>query len=275
MDHVAAVAEHLHLDVARALDHAFQIEAAIAEGGERLGARLRKEAIELRDVARDADAAAAASRRRLDHHGETDLLDDRVCHGRIVDAPIAAGHRRHASLRRNFARGDLVAHRANGFRARSNEDQPGLLDGFGEESVLGQESVARMDRIDAGAFRGIEDRGDVQIRFRGLRRADVDGLVCELHRERFRVRLAVHLHRADTKFMRRADDADRNLAAVGYEELLDRHLDDLAQPSDFAQLSRSAIASPGLNRLLVFDVELRDLPCPFRLHLIKRLHHLD
>ena len=40
MDRVAPVAEHLHLDMAGARDEFLQIEAAVAERGLRLGARL-------------------------------------------------------------------------------------------------------------------------------------------------------------------------------------------------------------------------------------------
>ncbi len=244
MDHILPVAEHLHLDVARALDHPLKVEAAVAEGSERLGACLREQAIELRDIARDADSPPAAAGSGLDHHRKADALDNRVRGSRIVNASIAAGDSWNTSLLRNFSRGDLVAHHADRLGARADENQSGLLDGFGESSVFGQEPVARMDRIGAGAFRGIEDCSDVQIRFRGLRRADIDRLVGKLDSERFGVRLAVHLHRADTKFMRRANDADRDLAAVGYEEFLDRHLRDFAQPADFSQLSRSAIGCP-------------------------------
>ena len=43
-----AVAEDLHLDVAGALDQPLEIEPAVAERGQRLGARLRHQALELR-----------------------------------------------------------------------------------------------------------------------------------------------------------------------------------------------------------------------------------
>ena len=69
MDDVAPVAEHLHLDMARALDQFFEIEPAVAKGGFGFGARLRHQPIELGAIVDDADAAAAAAGRRLDHHG--------------------------------------------------------------------------------------------------------------------------------------------------------------------------------------------------------------
>ena len=79
VDDVVSVAEHLHLDVPRAFDELLDIEPAVAEGRERLGLRLRHEVMKLLGRARDADAAAAAAGRRLDHHGKADLLRQREC----------------------------------------------------------------------------------------------------------------------------------------------------------------------------------------------------
>ena len=154
--------------------------------------------------------------------------------------PVAAGHRRHAGLRRHLARRDLVAHQADRFGARPDEDQPGALDRLGEGGVLRQEAVAGMDGVGAGRSRRLEDRGDVQIGFRRLRRADLDRLVGELDGERFRVRLAVRLHRADAELARRADDAHGDLAAIGNEEFSDRHsAERLSRPA------RRAAGRPG------------------------------
>jgi hypothetical protein len=58
MDDVDSVAEHLDLDVASPLDQPLEIKAAVAEGGPRLGARLREKALELGRVPRDANAAS-------------------------------------------------------------------------------------------------------------------------------------------------------------------------------------------------------------------------
>ena len=60
MHDVFAVAQHLHLQMARALEETFQIERAAAEGGLGLGLRGVKLTFEARLVVGDADAAAAA-----------------------------------------------------------------------------------------------------------------------------------------------------------------------------------------------------------------------
>ena len=109
VDDVAAVAEHLHLDVAGALDQLLDIEPAVAEGGLRLGAAPAASAgANSVGVAGDADAAAAAAGRRLDHHRKADLLDDRAAPPRgrrsgrslpgTVGTPAAAAAARPATL---------------------------------------------------------------------------------------------------------------------------------------------------------------------------------
>src|SRR6266851_967338 len=61
MDEICAVAEDLHLDMPRLLDDFLEIETAIAESSGGFRRRLRKLAIELVEILRDADAASAAA----------------------------------------------------------------------------------------------------------------------------------------------------------------------------------------------------------------------
>lgn len=62
-------------------------------------------------------------------------------------------------------RGNLVAHQADGFGFRADEDETGAFNLLGEVGVLGQEAVARVDRHCAGDFRRRDDGRDVQIAF--------------------------------------------------------------------------------------------------------------
>ena len=64
----AAVADDLHLDVARATDDALDVEVAVAERGRGLGAAARVGLVQLVDAADDPHAAPAAAGDRLDHH---------------------------------------------------------------------------------------------------------------------------------------------------------------------------------------------------------------
>ena len=53
---------------------------------------------------------------------------------------------------------ELVAHQADGAGRRPDEDDPFGLERLGEGRVLGQEAVARMDRLGAGPARRVDDR---------------------------------------------------------------------------------------------------------------------
>jgi hypothetical protein len=61
-----------------------------------------------------------------------------------------AGHAGHAGGLHGVLGADLVAHQADGFRARADEDEAGFLDALGEVGVLGQEAVAGMDGLGVG-----------------------------------------------------------------------------------------------------------------------------
>ena len=154
MDDALAVAEDLHLDVARALDHLLEVEPAVAEGGLRLGAGLRHQALELAHVGGDADAAAAAAGRRLDHHRESrcDFAVARACLG-IVDPAVAAGNAGTPAASRRLACRDLVAHQADRLGARADEDQAGAAHRVGEAGILREKAVAGMDGVGAALLR--------------------------------------------------------------------------------------------------------------------------
>jgi len=61
MNDVVAVAQHLHLDMPRALDQLLDIKPAIAKRCERLGLRLRHQCVKLFRRVRDADATPATA----------------------------------------------------------------------------------------------------------------------------------------------------------------------------------------------------------------------
>ena len=165
VDDIASVAEHLHLDMARALDHLFEIEPAVAKGGFGFGARLRRQPIELGAIVDDADAAPAAAGCRLDHHGIAEARCDLARLFRRVDAPVAAGHGRDAGPGGDLPCLRLVAHLADDASGRPDEDQARSLDGVRKIGILGKEAVPWMHRIGLALTRGGEDRGDGEIGF--------------------------------------------------------------------------------------------------------------
>ena len=73
MDDIALpVAEQLHLDMARPVEIAFEIDGIVAERGLRLGLRQRQHVAQFVRVARQLHAAPAAPRGGLQQHGIAD-----------------------------------------------------------------------------------------------------------------------------------------------------------------------------------------------------------
>ena len=139
----------------------------------------------------------------------------------VATTPSDPGKNRHTVLLHGGARLLFFAHQPDDIRTRSDELDVAALADFGEVGILRQQAVAGMDRVDVGDFGGADDGGNVQITLRKLRRADADGFIGKTHVQRVAVRFAVNGDRANAEFLARADDAQGNLAAIGYQNLLE------------------------------------------------------
>ena len=108
-----------------------------------------------------AHSAAAAARNGLDHQGIADLFRDlhRVFVG--LDHAVTSRRDRHAGSPSAGARQIFVAHFLNHVRRRPDELDLAALNHFGEVRVLGQKTVAGMNRVDVAHFRGAHDSVDL------------------------------------------------------------------------------------------------------------------
>ena len=104
---------------------------------------------------------------------------------------------------------------------RADEMQIVLGEDLGEAGVLGQEAVAGMHGIGAGDLAGREQRGDVEIAVLRRRRADADALVGKPHMHRVGVGGGMHGDRGDAELLARAQHAQRDFAAIGYEDFVE------------------------------------------------------
>ena len=139
-------------------------------------------------------ALAAAARGRLDHEGIADL-SGRADQVRIRQAGLgAAGDHADPGRRDGLLGPDLVAHRLNGLRRRTDEDQPGGGAGPREGVVLGQEAIAGMNRLSTGRRSGVQDPVGRQVTRRGGRGPDPDRDVGVPDMPGARVRVAVDGH---------------------------------------------------------------------------------
>ena len=161
------VGEHLGFDVPRVVEVALDEAFSATEGGDGLAHGGVVELGDLFQRAGDLQAAPAAAEGRLDGDRQAVLLgkgDD------LVGAAHRIGSARH--LRRAGARGDvpgghLVAEGPDGSGGRADPGEPGVDDGLGEVGVLGQEAVARMHRVSAGALGRVDDLVDDEVALGG------------------------------------------------------------------------------------------------------------
>ena len=170
-----------------------------------------------------AHALAAAAGRCLDQQREADPLRlgrDRRGLGAVVE--VGAGQDRDAGPLHHLPGADLRAHRLDRLRRRPDQDEARLGDGAGEAGVLGEEAVAGVDGVGAGAAGRVEDRVDAQVGLGRGRAAERDGLVGLVHERRARVGLGEDGDGADAHPPAAGEDAARDLAAVGDEHLRDR-----------------------------------------------------
>ena len=95
---------------------------------------------------------------------------------------------------------------------------------FREVGVFRKQAITGMNGIDIRDLGRADHRGNVEITLRQLRRSNTNRFIGKAHMERIPVRLTVDRHRADAEFLARANDAQRNLAAIRHQNLIDHAL---------------------------------------------------
>ena len=240
------VGQDLHLDVARLLQVALEVDRVVAEGGQgRAPAgfeRRRQVLLLLNDP--HPDAAAARGRLEQDRVAET---RGRGLRRRLVLQAGRARHDRHPCRLHAPAGLDLVAHGPHARSARPDEDQARRLAGLGEAGVLGQEAVPRVDRVRSRAPGHVDQLIDVQVCLARRTAAQLLALLREVDVGRAAIRLGEDRHRGDPHLTAGPHHPQRDLAPVGDQDLGHRATDDLfghpAPPHDPQLHCRSAHAA--------------------------------
>ncbi len=132
--------------------------------------------------------------------------------------PVIAGNHRHARLLHERLGCVFQAHRLDGAGGRADKYQPRFLTSLREAGILREKTIARVNRLSAGTRASIENGLDAKIAFGSGRRPDPVGLVRFGHVVGIGVGVRIDRDGLEAHAPCRADDADRDLAAIGYQE---------------------------------------------------------
>ncbi len=212
------VAQHLHLDVARGFEELLDVDGAVAEGRLGLGGRGLHARAERGLVVDDAHASPAAAGRGLHDDRVADLVGEFDGLVDVVDRALGAGEDRDLGLFGRGAARDLVAQFRHRLGGGADELDLAVAAHGREVRVLGEEAVARVDRVDIGDLGRADDARDVEVRLVRGALADADGAVGEFQVRRVGVGLAVDADGLDAEFAAGAEHAQRDLAAVGDQD---------------------------------------------------------
>ena len=215
------VGQHLHFDVAGINDRFLDINFAVSErtlclalGGFERGAQF------LAGV-HQAHSFAASAGRGLQHDRIADALGDLLAFFGRSKAARSSGNEGNASLFHLLPGAGFRSHHFHGARSRTDEFQSGIGAGLSELCVLRKKAVAGMDGFGAGAFGYVEDFVHPQIRFGCRSRADGVGFVGFADMERGAVDIGIDGNGRDADFAAGANDAHRDLSAIGDQNLLE------------------------------------------------------
>ena len=217
------IAKHLDLDVPRALHVALDEDPPVAEARERLARRAPEPLTHLAFAGRDPHPLAAAPRRRLEHHRVADLAGGGHRLVRAGEGPVHPGDRADPGIKSEPAGLDLVPHRPDRARRRTDEGDPGRGEGLDELRVLGQEPEARVHRVRPRRPRRLHHRLDVEVALRRRGRPHAHRRVRHPHMRRALVRLGVDRGDRDPHPARGPRDAAGDLAPVRDEDPLEAH----------------------------------------------------
>ena len=157
VDHVPVrVGENLHLDVSRVLEVFLDVDRRVGEVGLALAPRGLERALDVVVLANDPKSLAAAAGRRLDRNRPAELVAEAAHRLGALDRLGRPRDDRHAGGPHPLARLGLRAHRLDRLGRRADPGEPGGLDRPREAGVLGEEAVAGMNRLGAGALRRLD-----------------------------------------------------------------------------------------------------------------------
>ncbi len=214
-----SVGQDLHLDVAGVEHRLLEVQRRVPERGLGLAGRCLDGLGQRGDVSDAPHAASAPAGDRLDEQRKLHRRSDR--HQFIG----RRRRRRRVQYRQpgGAGRGDrprFIARQLKDFRVGSDERDARGGTGCGQVRVFRQEAVARIDRVGAGLLGDADDFVDRKIRPDGVALlADLVRLVGLEPVQGVAILIRIDRDRRDAHLVGRPERANRDLAAVRYQDL--------------------------------------------------------
>ena len=226
------VGEDLDFDVPGALDVLLDQDPIVTERGLGFALARCERGFEVAAGLDDAHAFAAAAGTRFDQHRISDRVrlrtQERV---RLLPAVVARNQRHLGALHQRLGLA-LAPHRMDRESWRPDEHNPRVGARLRERLILGEEAVARVNRLGTGVPRGLQDEVAAQVALARGRRPEAHRLVGERHMQAAGIRVGVHGHSAHAESPSGRVDAAGDLPAIGNQ--------DLPKHGQFAQKSPDA-----------------------------------
>ena len=134
---------------------------------------------------------------------------------------MVAWHQRYTRLLHQLLGLRFQAHRQNGRRRRTNEDQPGSGAGLRKLFVFAQETIARVNCLRAGALGRLDDALPAQVAVLGSAAADVNRFIARRHMFGVGIRIGIDRYRFDSQPRSRGGHPAGNLPTVCNENFLE------------------------------------------------------
>ena len=157
------VTQDLHLHMARAAHQLFQINLVVTESGQRLALGQFHHRRQVGFGLDHAHAATTATPTGFEHQRVADGQRHDFGAFNVVRQGTGCRHYRYTGFDRHGARRDFVAQRAHHIAVGADEGNPCGRTSIGKVRVLGQKSVAGVNRIHIGLQRDADDVANIQI----------------------------------------------------------------------------------------------------------------
>ena len=157
------VSQDLKLDVMRFFYELLQINRIITERRKRFAFGSRIGFFHLCCTVDKAHSLSTTTHRGFQHHRVTDFVAKLHGFFHTFQVFLRAGYNGHSGFNHLDAGGNFISHGFHCFRVRPDKNNTFFLTASGEGSVLGQETIARMNSICVACFRHFDDFFYIQI----------------------------------------------------------------------------------------------------------------